>query len=59
MTKCKLCPQRKFCKDVCYGENPCSFALAFDSLARKIDLKQACIESLKAELDKSKKELTQ
>ena len=41
---------KKHCKDECYGENPCAFALAFDNLARRIDLKTVCIESLKAEL---------
>lgn len=48
--KCKHCPQRKYCKDECYGENPCDFALAFDKLARRIDLKTVCIESLKEEI---------
>lgn len=48
--KCKLCPMKKHCKDECYGENPCAFALAFDNLGRKIDRKTVCIESLKAEL---------
>lgn len=48
--KCKHCPQRKHCKDECYGENPCDFALAFDKLARRIDLKTVCIESLKEEI---------
>ena len=47
--KCKLCPRKKVCHDVCYGENPCDFALAIDKLARKIDLKTACIESLRKE----------
>ena len=52
--KCKHCPQRKYCKDECYGENPCDFALAFDKLARRIDLKTVCIESLKDELRRLK-----
>ena len=50
MSKCKHCPQRKFCKDECYGENPCDFALAFDRLAHKLDLKTVCVESLKDEI---------
>lgn len=49
MAKCKLCPCKKTCRDACYGDNPCAFALAFDGLARKIDRKTVCIDSLKAE----------
>ena len=55
MKKCKLCPQKKHCNNECYGEYPCEFAVAFDRLARKIDLKTACIESLKADLEAEKK----
>lgn len=51
--KCKLCPRKRVCRDECYGENPCDFALAFDKLARKIDRKTVCIESLKADLSKA------
>lgn len=47
--KNKFCPCKKTCRDNCYGENPCAFAKAFDGLARKIDLKTVCIESLRAE----------
>lgn len=47
--KNKFCPYKKTCRDICYGENPCAFAKAFDGLARKIDLKTVCIESLRAE----------
>lgn len=47
--KNKLGPYKKTCRDICYGENPCAFAKAFDGLARKIDLKTVCIESLRAE----------
>jgi len=47
--KNKLCPYKKTCRDICYGENPCAFAKAFDGLACKIDLKTVCIESLRAE----------
>lgn len=52
--KCKMCPYKKTCRDECYGENPCDFALAFDKLARTIDLKTVCIESLRAELAAAK-----
>ena len=36
--RCKLCPYKKTCSDVCYGSQPCDFALAFDSLERRIVL---------------------
>ena len=49
MSKNRLCPYRKTCRDICYGENPCAFALAFDGLSRKIDRKTVCIESLRAD----------
>lgn len=55
MAKCKLCPRKKICRDTCYGENPCDFALAFERLGRKLDLKDTCIESLKTERDDAKK----
>lgn len=47
--KNKFCPYKKTCRDICYGELPCAFAQAFDGLARKIDRKTVCIESLRAE----------
>jgi len=37
MTKCKLCPCKKTCRDECYGENPCEFAKAFDHIEQKIE----------------------
>lgn len=49
MSKNRLCPYRKTCRDICYGENPCAFALALDGLSRKIDRKTVCIESLRAD----------
>ena len=54
MSKCKLCPRRRVCRDECYGENPCDFASAFDRIGHKIDLKDSCIESLRAERDEAK-----
>lgn len=54
MSKCKFCPMKRHCKDECYGENPCDFALAFDRLAHKLDLKTVCIESLKDEIRQMK-----
>lgn len=57
MGKCKLCPRKRVCRDECYGSNPCCFALAFDSLARKLDRKTVCIESLKADIEKAKAEV--
>lgn len=52
--KCKLCPRKRVCRDECYGENPCDFALSFDRLARKIDIKTVCIESLRADITQMK-----
>ena len=49
MAKCKLCPHKKVCRDACYGDDPCSFALAFDGLARKLKRKDDRIKSLEAE----------
>lgn len=57
--KNKFCPYKKVCRDMCYGENPCAFAQAFDGLARKIDLKTSCIESLRAENAELKAKLKQ
>lgn len=47
--KNKFCPYKKTCRDICYGETPCAFAKAFDGLARKINRKTVCIDSLLAE----------
>lgn len=57
--KNKFCPYKKVCRDICYGENPCEFAKAFDGLAKKIDLKTVCIESLRAENAALKAQLEQ
>lgn len=57
MKKCKHCPMKKHCKDECYGENPCAFALAFDKLARRIDLKTRRIKSLNVDLRKMNAEM--
>lgn len=57
--KNKFCPYKKVCRDICYGENPCAFAKAFDGLAKKTDLKTACIESLRAENAALKAQLEQ
>lgn len=57
--KNKFCPYKKVCRDICYGENPCAFAKAFDGLAKKIDLKTACIESIRAENAALKAQLEQ
>lgn len=35
--KNKICPYRRECRDECYGESTCCFALAFDGLQSKID----------------------
>ena len=52
--KSKLGPRKGTCKDTCYGEQPCDFALAFDRLARKLDLNTVCTESLRTECDELK-----
>ncbi len=57
--KNKFCPYKKICRDICYGENPCAFAKAFDGLAKQIDLKTACIEFLRAENAALKAQLEQ
>ena len=31
------CPYKGHCTNVCYGENPCDFALKFDKMQRKIN----------------------
>ncbi len=49
MAKCKQCPYKRTCRNECYGEQPCDFALAFDRLAHKLDLKTACVASLQAD----------
>lgn len=49
MAKCKTCPHRKTCRNECYGENPCDFALAFDRLSRKIAEKDKVIAKKRAE----------
>ena len=41
MKRCRQCPYRKNCRDVCYGDTPCDFARAFDSLDRKLKWWQA------------------
>ena len=41
MKRCRQCPYRKNCRDVCYGDAPCDFARAFDSLDRKLKWWQA------------------
>lgn len=53
--KCKMCPRQRICSDECYGENPCDFALAFDRIGKRIDLKTACVESLREEQDERQK----
>lgn len=59
MSKCKLCPHKRTCRDACYGDNPCDFAKAFDRLGARIDLKEVCIQSLKAERDAAQKNVLQ
>ena len=48
MKRCRLCPYRKHCRDVCYGDAPCDFARAFDSLDRKLKWWQAKAKAAEA-----------
>lgn len=48
MKRCRLCPYRKSCRDVCYGDAPCDFARAFDSLDRKLKWWQAKAKAIEA-----------
>lgn len=57
MAKCKLCPRKRVCRDECYGELPCDFALAFDRLAHKLDLKAVCLASVQADRTELRKEV--
>lgn len=53
MAKCKMCPRWRVCRDECYGENPCDFALVFDQIEKRLGLKETCIESLRSERDEA------
>lgn len=48
MKRCRLCPYRKHCRDVCNGDAPCDFARAFDSLDRKLKWWQAKAKAVEA-----------
>lgn len=48
MKRCRLCPYRKHCRDVCYDDAPCDFARAFDSLDRKLKWWQAKAKAAEA-----------
>jgi hypothetical protein len=48
MKRCRQCPYRKNCRDVCYGDAPCDFARAFDSLDRKLKWWQAKAKAIEA-----------
>lgn len=50
MAKCKDCPHKKTCRDECYGDNPCDFALAYDRLARKVKARDDIIQKQRVEL---------
>ncbi len=55
MAKCKQCPRRKTCRDECYGDNPCDFALALDRLSRKIDARDGIIQKQKIEIERARR----
>lgn len=54
MAKCKKCPRWRVCRNECYGESPCEFAVAFDQIGKKLDTKTTCAESMKAERDEAR-----
>lgn len=45
----RQCPYKGHCTNVCYGENPCDFALKFDKMQKKITRLGAENEALKKE----------
>lgn len=49
----KLCPYKKTCSNVCYGSQPCEWALAFDKLSRKLEWWQGKVEELEQKLPKA------
>lgn len=52
----KFCPYKKFCREECYGSQPCDFALAFDKLARKLEWwkgKSAALETRLKQVEKT------
>jgi len=48
--KNKFCPYRRHCRDECYGENPCSFAKAFDGIHSKLEAQKKENTKLKRKL---------
>lgn len=50
MAKCKHCPHKRTCRDACYGDIPCDFALAFDKLAAKVERRDKTIKRQKEQL---------
>ena len=55
MKKNRFCPYRKTCSDVCYGDQPCEWALAFDKMARKLERLKGIAEKLETELKHTEK----
>lgn len=51
----KFCPYKKFCREECYGSQPCDFALAFDKLARKLEWWKGKSAALETRLKQAEK----
>ncbi len=51
----KDCPYKKTCTNVCYGSQPCDFALAFEGLERKIAWWRERADYLMARLKRGEK----
>ena len=51
----KDCPYKKTCTDVCYGSQPCEWALAFDKLSRKLEWWQGKAEKLERQLSRNER----
>lgn len=58
MAKCKTCPHKRTCRDVCYGDNPCDFALAFDKLSRKIEDRDRTLQKQRNEIEGARRRAT-
>lgn len=53
----KFCPYKKFCREECYGSQPCDFALAFDKLSRKLEWWKGKSAALETGLKQAEKTL--
>lgn len=58
MAKCTTCPHWRTCRDECYGDNPCDFAVAFDRLSRKTNMYKDIVGRQKTELEVARRNAT-